>query len=460
MNISEKRHGIDAIVKYAMALYLEDASIENSLPLPTATPTESNITLSAQESEKKDNRTVSLLDVPKGEEEKPLRHIPIAVSFEELTPGHAAWVSFLERIDSKHTGFTVMGGEGHLFKFEGCCVDGLPSGYGELTFVGGKYFGTFENGLCNGRGVRHYDNGDRYEGKFLNGCPQGQGTKFYANGDQHKGTYEKGERSGPGVFTTFDGKCIARGTFSTEGLEGEGEYIEYDSDESLLEPTSTINLYQKGEFKKGLLNGQGEYKDNDGNHYIGDFQDDEFQGQGTIVYKNGDSLKGTFVSGIANGPGVKKSGDGRTTMKGNFIDCLFEGECEFTVLKDPEGTPDNKVVHYFKGNYSGGKPHGVGYEEENGVKYSGMFKEGKRHGKGVFERTESGDIFSGTFDEGNLEGDIEINRKDNTRWEMNYSKGKPINGIIHYKDGKRERVTFNNEGEISSRIEIQRKSKK
>ena len=65
MNISEKRQGIDAIDKYAMALYLEDASIENSLPLPTATPTESNITLSAQESEKKTTELFLFLMFPK-----------------------------------------------------------------------------------------------------------------------------------------------------------------------------------------------------------------------------------------------------------------------------------------------------------------------------------------------------------------------------------------------------------
>ena len=458
--VTDKRQGIDDILKYAMSLYLEDASIENSLPLPTPPPFESSITLTAQESDQKDNRTVSLLDVPA--EEKPLRQIPIAVPKSELAEGHAAWVRFLEHSDSKVTGYTKMGGDGYLFKFKGCCVDGIPTGMGKLTFIGGRYNGSFEKGLFNGFGVRHYDDGHRYEGEFLNGCTHGEGTMFYANGEQHKGTFEKGEISGPGVFTTYDGKCIARGMFSNEGLEGEGEYIEYGFDESLLEPTSTVIWYKKGEFKKGILEGKGEQTDEFGNKYIGGFQNGIFHGEGTYEYESGSVLTCTYVLGKATGPGVLKSDDGRRIWKGNFIDSVLEGEGEFTVLKDPEGTPDNKILYSYKGNYSNDEITGEGVEIlENGDKYTGTFKEGEHHGKGILEIKENGDIFSGTFVEGDMHGQCVVMRGNGTKWEITYVEGLPINGIIHYtKDGKRERVTFNNEGDVSSRTWIQAKSKK
>lgn len=63
---------------------------------------------------------------------------------------------------------------------------------------GGKYFGTFQNGLRHGFGKYYFINDDTYEGMWCRNQRHGEGIYLYQNGEVYRGSYEYGQRHGHG----------------------------------------------------------------------------------------------------------------------------------------------------------------------------------------------------------------------------------------------------------------------
>lgn len=125
-------------------------------------------------------------------------------------------------------------------KYIGDFVDGVRSGYGDLTTNKFHYAGEFRDGKLNGRGrieffkeghvyegdfrdneingngVFQWNNKDIYEGQMANGRMHGQGRYTHANGQVYEGSYENGVKNGMGRLTYPDGK-VYEGQF-TNGL--------------------------------------------------------------------------------------------------------------------------------------------------------------------------------------------------------------------------------------------------
>lgn len=57
---------------------------------------------------------------------------------------------------------------------------------------GGKYYGTFKNGLRHGFGKYLFCNGDIYEGMWNANQRHGEGLYQYQNGEAYRGTYKFG----------------------------------------------------------------------------------------------------------------------------------------------------------------------------------------------------------------------------------------------------------------------------
>jgi hypothetical protein len=102
-------------------------------------------------------------------------------------------------------------------------------GQGELTTKGGKYKGTFKDGLKNGLGTLLFKNNSRYEGawklgrfhgkglyvwqdtrkyegEWLNGERNGPGIMYFPNGEKHDGNYLNNKKHGPGWWRLTSGK--------------------------------------------------------------------------------------------------------------------------------------------------------------------------------------------------------------------------------------------------------------
>ncbi|CAK73287.1 unnamed protein product (macronuclear) [Paramecium tetraurelia] len=141
-----------------------------------------------------------------------------------------------------------------------------------------------------------YPNGSRYEGQKLNGMRHGQGTFFYQdNGGVYEGQWFENKMHGQGSTLFYaSGKPAYEGEWLNDKFQGSGTL--YNE-----EPQA---LY--GDFDYGDFDRIGDYW----TRYIGQFNQDNKEGQGTLYLSNGDRFEGNFLQDLINGPGryIKKNG--------------------------------------------------------------------------------------------------------------------------------------------------------
>lgn len=169
--------------------------------------------------------------------------------------------------------------------------------------------------------------------------------------------------------------------------------------DSLKDSWDQVTTYT-GEIKNGVPNGIGvAYYHNDNvRYYTGHFVNGKYDGQGTILFKNGAFLTGEWKNGKMEGQGVNytssgdlfigkfsksiKNGDGvyiyndNGILQGTFKDDKFEGRCVFI---NSDASIISDVV------YANGKKNGSGYQYEVNDKklYEGVWSNGDWQNSGT-----------------------------------------------------------------------------
>ncbi|CAK91011.1 unnamed protein product (macronuclear) [Paramecium tetraurelia] len=158
----------------------------------------------------------------------------------------------------------------------------------------------------------------RYEGDFKDSLFDGYGQFHYQNGDLYKGYWKAGKRF------------------------GQGELINQEF--------GTI----KGNFVDGQLNGKGEL-DCKTQKYVGDFKDNEMDGQGTLEdLDKKTKYVGSFKKGVRCGKGTMFFSDNRK-IEGNFLNNEPSGQCvETTTKKYVENLKQQVETTVEEGEYSNG----------------------------------------------------------------------------------------------------------
>ena len=94
-----------------------------------------------------------------------------------------------------------------------------------IIYPQGKYTGEVKNGICDGKGVYIYNNGDKYEGDFKNNMKDGKGIFYYKlepwNGDVYVGDYKNNKREGKGIYYFRNGDRY-EGDYRNGMSEGKG----------------------------------------------------------------------------------------------------------------------------------------------------------------------------------------------------------------------------------------------
>jgi hypothetical protein len=151
-----------------------------------------------------------------------------------------------------------------------------------------------------------------------------------------------------------------------------------------------------GEYKNGKRNGQGTYyylADNQwkGDKYVGEYKDDNKHGQGTYTWADGDKHVGGWQNDKQHGQGTYTYASGSINQIGIFKNGEFlnafpkcVGSYSVTTWTNCFGTST-----YTNGDYVGawknGKRNGQGtYTYAEGDKYVGEYKDGKQHGQGTY----------------------------------------------------------------------------
>ena len=187
----------------------------------------------------------------------------------------------------------------------------------------------------------NYPNGDKYEGFVLGFKKQGKGVLYYANGDKYEGDFVNDLPHGKGTLLFNDPN-----NKKTKG-----------------------HVY-KGDFVCGKMHGFGVYTYPNGMRYEGGFVNDLRDGQGKVY----DNQKFLFDTKYENGVDVKVY-----ESKPQVVEPVVEED-----VWDEEPT-----LEIFKLN-------------QNGYKYIGQAKDGKRHGFGI--SFESSGISIGEFKNDELSG--------------------------------------------------------
>lgn len=239
--------------------------------------------------------------------------------------------------------------------YHGDLIRGKPDGFGRREFSNGDiYEGQFENGLFSGHGTLRYKsnmNFERYFGNWKLGMRHGYGVLALADGTSWEGSW-KDDSFLIGRFKRYDG-LIMSGKWQGNFLS-EGELISVSGDQF------TGNFRPDGSFLEGMLR-----KEN-GEEYVGQFEQNIFHGFGCLKDVDGSLYTGSFSDGVKTGQGLLVEEDG-TRYSGEFID---------------------------------GLPHGLGEQSDpSGVSYRGFWEGGVRQGVGVIDFGD-GTSFTGEFENG------------------------------------------------------------
>ena len=145
----------------------------------------------------------------------------------------------------------------------------------------------------------------------------------------------------------------------------------------------------------GLRDGKGIYKYQDKvSKYEGMFSQDEYNGNGFLSLKNGNTYKGDFRNGGFHGTGEY------ITAGFTYIGQFSQGNI------DGKGTIKYRNDEFYQGNFQLNKKHGYGeYHYSDGTVYCGQWLEDKKNGKGKIKRP-NGDFLEAEFCNGQVHGEI------------------------------------------------------
>lgn len=254
--------------------------------------------------------------------------------------------------------------------------------------------GDVYEGPVDALGIRHGD------GAVVN---RSDGSKFlgrYVNDKAHSGTFIRGEE-------TYNGPLIDDWMYDTGG-GSEAATVTRDEKEVGTLTKSDGTVYT-GFFRSGLYQGKGKLTIC-GSSYEGMFLAGNYDGRGTLRASDGGSYAGTWRDGKKTGEGVEISGpssDGQTrgeVYEGQFRDNARAGSGKLTLSNgtvvegwwrrgEPADGPGWTIIYPDGGRYYGKaakcKPDGMGTMKygsssaDGGGAYSGEWRDGKRHGKGL-----------------------------------------------------------------------------
>ena len=321
-------------------------------------------------------------------------------------------------------------------KYVGEWQNDKRNGQGNNTWANGeKYVGEWQNDKRNGQGNNTWANGDKHVGLYKNDLRHGQGTYTHANGDTYEGGYKNDLMDGQGTYTYANGrkevgefkndalngfatKYFANGTIDKEGI--------FKDDELLYAQTKTLpNCPSSGYFHNCF----GLFKYDNGDKYVGEWQNDKSHGQGTYTWADGDIYIGEYKNDLMDGQGTY------TWSAGD----KYVGEWQ-NDQRHGQGTYIYSTGNKYVGRYKNSKKHGQGtFTWANGDRYVGEYKDGMSNGHGTYTWGSGewkGDKYVGKFKNDQRHGQGTYTHA-NGRKEVGEFKNDKLNGyaIKYFADG-------------------------
>ncbi len=277
----------------------------------------------------------------------------------------------------------------------GCITGDCDNGWGIFKFDNGDtYEGHWDASAFDGYGIYEWSDGYSYSGQWKNNLRHGYAMTIY-NSSQSFGYWENDNS----VTYSVSNDNGNNGCTSGNCENGYGTYV-YD------------NGSYTGTFKNGYRDGYGNYLFNDGTALACTWINGTKQGFGKLTFTGGQSLIVEFDDDYANGYGLVYQIGGYYTgiwVDGEYIDMDAMGFGDKTMTEDATklNTRDNNHRPALgaapTGCVSGDCNNGYGTVRYENGSYTGYFKDGYRHGYGVYTWSD-GIKFEGNWDRGLQDG--------------------------------------------------------
>jgi len=306
--------------------------------------------------------------------------------------------------------------------YEGSIENNKPNGEGKLTYSNRNYFkGFWKDGKLHGEGAFFWSDGKKYKGLFKNGIPKGRGTYYYENGSKKSGKWEDTRQNFLWEKKASDTLLVRnkkKGVLSYRKENARWGWFDYGDegkDGKYIGEIENLKPNGYGTFTYGI----GKWK---GDKYEGMWKNGSFDGQGTLIRKNGEKFTGEWKNNnLWNISKYSKFGKIlRKYVNGKEIPIKYKilmKKKKLTYKKEKgilfmytprslwEGmgkkwyfSGDEKKHGKYEGEILNGLPNGQGiYSWFNVNKYIGEFKNGMFHGQGTFYSLPSGIKIVGEF---------------------------------------------------------------
>ena len=212
------------------------------------------------------------------------------------------------------------------------------------------------------------------------------------------------------------------------------------------------------------LNGKGILMQKDGCKYNGTFENNIFTGVGRYIDKEGTLYEGYFTNGNLEGRATKKMLNGCLYI-GDFVNGVREGKgkeetkelvYEGQFSKDKKNGKGKLIYKLLNDSYEGDFVDnlitGEGkYKWTNGETYEGSFVNGKMHGRGIY-RWPDGGVYEGEYINNIKEGKGVFKWANGKIFDGEFKKGKPSGpGFLTVRD-KKFKVIFK-DGKLEGKLE-------
>ncbi|GMI50211.1 hypothetical protein ScalyP_jg4768 [Parmales sp. scaly parma] len=171
-------------------------------------------------------------------------------------------------------------------------------------------------------------------------------------------------------------------------------------------------------------------------HYTGNHVDGLRDGEGELVFLNGDSYKGMFYRGMRHGQGMSRLFAGFDSRTGDKLHNSYLGNWKKS-MREGTGVETWPGRMKYEGEFTADKYHGKGMLIKGSTKYAGDFEKGEKSGYGfmVFSNNAT---YEGEWQNNRMEGWGEYILPDGARFEGGWEHGlKSGLGMFTQTNGER-----------------------
>lgn len=190
-------------------------------------------------------------------------------------------------------------------QYEGCWSASAASGPGRFKFPDGSvYLGQWRGNRFHGLGAYYLADGSTYRGSWVHGVCEGMGVEIRAQegtdipAATYWGRFSRGVKEGPGVCRWDEGSKYS-GQWRAGQISGSGKLVSEGGKRSY-----------RGQWVRAMKHGRGVYNWPDGREHRGQYRLDAACGFGSIHWSDGKRYEGFWRNACLTGRGVFTDADG------------------------------------------------------------------------------------------------------------------------------------------------------